>query len=716
MKKLTLLFIFLTGLAFFSYAQNPQWVQYLNSDNITCLAETDNSIWAGAWEGGLIQIDKSTGFTTFYNELNSGLPGNSVTAVCTDENDLVWIGTRFSGVASFDGENWTTYNESNSGLSLNCIASLAVEESGTLWVGTGCISNYGIWGHGLSVFDGTNWTSYLDTCNLYIYSIAIDSDNKKWIGAGPECPQYVTCGGLYTFDGINWEYYNESNSGLPISMISAIAIGEGGTMWGCSAGLVSFDGTNWEHFTTSNSGLPDNHINAIAIEEDGTKWIGTWGGGLAAFDETNWEVFNASNSGLPVDYIKSVLIDIDGTKWIGIKSDVYYGLTDGLVTFDGTTWVNYETSNSGLTNNHVNAIAFEGDETKWIGTWGGGVVSYDGTYWETFDESNSGLPDNYINAIAIEEDGTKWLATSGGLASFDGNNWQNYLSDQDLSSIAIDQDGTKWVGAWGTYLGGYGLYAYDGQNWTHYSTSNSELPSNNISSIAIDNDGTKWIATQPNYSSGNGGGLASFDGSNWVVYDTSSSTLPSNWINSVAIDNSGTKWIVTYCYTGSPGSYWFYDGNLISFDSTDWIVYNTANSPLPDPFIACLSIDANNTKWMGVWMWYEEYPLAHGLIGFNESGIPLEVEEQNTLCDNVIIYPNPVESITMIKYSLKNPSMVRVEIFDVSGKVVANLFTGYQHHGEQNLIFKTARLKPGVYLCSIKTNEGMQTKKIIKTK
>jgi len=72
MKKL-ILFILTIHCSLFTihlFAQNPEWVQYLNSDNITCLAETEGHIWAGAWEGGLIQIDKSTGNTTFY-----GMPG-----------------------------------------------------------------------------------------------------------------------------------------------------------------------------------------------------------------------------------------------------------------------------------------------------------------------------------------------------------------------------------------------------------------------------------------------------------------------------------------------------------------------------------------------------------------------------------------------------------------------------------------------------------------
>ena len=42
-----------------------------------------------------------------------------------------------------------------------------------------------------------------------------------------------------------------------------------------------------------------------------------------------------------------------------------------------------------------------------------------------------------------------------------------------------------------------------------------------------------------------GGGLAKFDGTNWTVYNTSNSGLPDNDVSSLAIDGSGNKWIGT---------------------------------------------------------------------------------------------------------------------------------------------------------------------------
>ena len=40
-------------------------------------------------------------------------------------------------------------------------------------------------------------------------------------------------------------------------------------------------------------------------------------------------------------------------------------------------------------------------------------------------------------------------------------------------------------------------------------------------------------------------GLAKFDGTNWVVYDTSNSGLPDDHVTAIAIDSQGNKWIGT---------------------------------------------------------------------------------------------------------------------------------------------------------------------------
>jgi flagellar hook assembly protein FlgD len=62
-----------------------------------------------------------------------------------------------------------------------------------------------------------------------------------------------------------------------------------------------------------------------------------------------------------------------------------------------------------------------------------------------------------------------------------------------------------------------------------------------------------------------------------------------------------------------------------------------------------------------------------------------DVTEQNYDELNVSNYPNPFTSITNIKYYLKAPSKVNIRIYDVSGKVVRDLFDGVQDPGKREV-------------------------------
>ncbi len=78
---------------------------------------------------------ESTGTST--TSANSGLPDNDVVSIAIEADGTKWFGSfGQSGVASFDGVNWTVYNTSNSGLANNDDHAVAVEANGTKWFGT----------------------------------------------------------------------------------------------------------------------------------------------------------------------------------------------------------------------------------------------------------------------------------------------------------------------------------------------------------------------------------------------------------------------------------------------------------------------------------------------------------------------------------------------------------------------------------------------------
>ena len=119
MKKfLFLLLSIWFGLGSTVLSQNPEWINYTNGQIVNSIVNEGDYIWVGT-TGGLVKLNKETGESTFYNNSNSGLPGNYVLSLAIDGSGNMWIGTWKGGLAKFDGTNWTVYNTSNSSLPNN---------------------------------------------------------------------------------------------------------------------------------------------------------------------------------------------------------------------------------------------------------------------------------------------------------------------------------------------------------------------------------------------------------------------------------------------------------------------------------------------------------------------------------------------------------------------------------------------------------------------
>ena len=89
--------------------------------------------------------------------------------------------------------------------------------------------------------------------------------------------------------------------------------------------------------------------------------------------------------------------------------------------------------------------------------------------------------------------------------------------------------------------------------------------------------------------------------------------------------------------------------------------------------------------------------------------------EQFILYNN---YPNPFNPSTKISYSITNKEYVNIDIFDVSGKKVIELFNGYKSAGAYSIDWngkneKGIQVSAGVYLYSIEAGSFRQTKKMI---
>ncbi len=77
------------------------------------------------------------------------------------------------------------------------------------------------------------------------------------------------------------------------------------------------------------------------------------------------------------------------------------------------------------------------------------------------------------------------------------------------------------------------------------------------------------------------------------------------------------------------------------------------------------------------------------------SNKPLSVLESFILNQN---YPNPFNQTTNISYSLEEPAMVNLTIYDLAGKEVVTLVNEYQHANVYSFRFDAAGFSSGIYI------------------
>ena len=288
------------------------------------------------------------------------------------------------GLYEFDGEGWTTHNTSTN-LSSNIVSALETDAEGLLWVGT--------WGRGIDVRAANGQWQNLDANNsalegidgdtfVAISDIDRDANGLLWIAN--------VRNGLVVMDG--WPPQRATlNSQLDFGMsagrdMTKIAIGPDGLKWVGTAldGFFLLDdgGTPFEtgdeigliFDTAEYPALTSNAVIDIHVDRSGRVWVATNNGLNAVrgeysrpdahFAVESWKVYNADN-GLPNTAVTSLAEDDWGRIWVGTEGGLVRIDTEGQVEFALDT-------SDGLVNNRVNSLYFDREnDALWIGTLAG---------------------------------------------------------------------------------------------------------------------------------------------------------------------------------------------------------------------------------------------------------------------------------------------------------------------------------------------------------
>ncbi|MCL4264506.1 MAG: tandem-95 repeat protein [Anaerolineae bacterium] len=279
---------------------------------------------------------------------------------------------------------------------------------------------------------------------------------------------------------------------------------------------------------------------------------------------------------------QSLLLDND-TLWVGNHNGHL---------FQWDVELGYQASFTDTVGSDIVALAALTNGDTLAAALDGGLTVGDGSFTEL------PLPDANWHPwdIAMESDGSSfWLASLGnGVARFHNNTWTTYdtlsstLPFDDIYAVAVDSNDNPWVATLG-----YGTAVLQNNTWVSYTlpvsiphpVNATLMPNNAINDIAIDGDDNKWFATD-------GAGVAMLDAtnSNWTVYDTANSGLPDNFVYAITLDGDDV-------WFGTLG------GGVARYDtvSDEWEVWHTGNSPIPDDDVLATAVDTNGGRWFATY-------------------------------------------------------------------------------------------------------------------
>ena len=95
--------------------------------------------------------------------------------------------------------------------------------------------------------------------------------------------------------------------------------------------------------------------------------------------------------------------------------------------------------------------------------------------------------------------------------------------------------------------------------------------------------------------------------------------------------------------------------------------------------------------------------------------INVGIEEIQTLA-GVNLYPNPVNDIATFDINLNESANVSVLVYDVTGKVVANVYNGQMDAGMSTVKVDASALQSGIYFTTIVSGSSKKTLKMVVVK
>ena len=391
-----------------------------------------------------------------YLDLTNGLPHNNVSALYTDSNGFLWIGTYGGGVVRYDGYGML---QPVLGLkSLSC-KSIAEDQFKRLWIsfdeGTSVLDLKTMLPVVPKTVDGGDLSKLLSQAAVKVYTDAlgriwvvtiqevallsfsedgqitkvcsyqykrntpdvcvvdVDGNGKPWV-----CIDH----GIYRLVEKNGSLVREDISPLlrPLfGLYITDILKRGNVVWlATNHGLCRYDPYRNQLISYrygTREGMPSHEfLSSLALMPDNTLLVGSLFGVNVYDDATDsFSAWNSSSaSPLKNDFIHCLLVD-KGLIYIGTESGGVVRLSPRQLLLKSYV---HTSDPASLSPNPVNAMFAGDDGSLWVGTVEGGLnyKAKGETAFTHYTVNNSGLSHNSVSALTADEQGRLWIGTWGG--------------------------------------------------------------------------------------------------------------------------------------------------------------------------------------------------------------------------------------------------------------------------------------------------------------
>lgn len=240
---------------------------------------------------------------------------------------------------------------------------------------------------------------------------------------------------------------------------------------------------------------------------------------------------------------------------------------------------------------------------------------------------------------------------------------------------------TGWV------VGGYYSFARTtngGLNWIQ-----NYFVNIGTTDVFFINNNTGWIVSYFGaiYKTTNGG-------DNWASQFNDTSKI----FDDITFTSVDTGWAIGYNRTGS-----FNYGFVIKTTNSglNWLYQQVPNTPYREIFM----LNSNEGWVVGGAMLHTT---DGGSVGVKQ--ISAEQPEKYQLFQN---YPNPFNSSTKINYSISKKSYIKLEVFDINGRMIKELDEGEKNIGVYEVIFDANYLASGIYYYKFTSKNYFEVKKLV---